>query len=63
MSATPTLSPSFGLIGAGVMGTALLEGLIHHRVVDKTDLWVMDRAEASRRRSQDKLCVTTTAEF
>ncbi len=57
------IQPSFGLIGAGVMGTALLEGLLHHQVVQKADLWAMDRAEACRKRTQEKLNVITTADF
>ncbi|MEB3244833.1 MAG: pyrroline-5-carboxylate reductase [Vampirovibrionales bacterium] len=53
----------FGLIGAGVMGSALLEGLLKHQVVQADHVWAMDRAPASRERMQATLGIETTGNF
>lgn len=51
-----------GVIGAGVMGRALIEGLLHDGV-DPAQLWATVRTEASRRKASDELGLPVSTDY
>lgn len=52
-----------GVIGAGVMGSALLKGLIENKVVNPSQVWAGARTEATCQQIKDKLGVAAYIDY
>lgn len=65
MSSVPLVPAgrTLGVIGAGVMGQTLMKGLIDAGLVDRAQVWAVERTAATREDVAAKLGVTATADF
>ncbi len=56
-------SGKLGVIGAGVMGSALIRGLVETGVIGRDKIWTAARTEASCKQIESQLGVTATTDY
>jgi pyrroline-5-carboxylate reductase len=54
---------TLGVVGAGVMGTALLQGILDQGLVPRDQVWAATRTEASATRVADQLSINATSHY